>query len=123
MVAETPTESAANTSRPAGRLAKRESEAFVVARLRAPGADGLLSADYVVERIGELYDTRGTYVADVGQNQMWLARYTGFASRTSHVTLRRPRARWASASGAMGAGPRADRPRDLGRSPATAVSR
>ena len=53
----------------------------------APGAwrDGVLSADYVVERIGELTDHQATYVADVGQNQMWLARYTGFRNPNSHV--------------------------------------
>ncbi len=48
--------------------------------------DGLLSADYVVERIGELSDHRATYVADVGQNQMWLARYTGFREPNQHVS-------------------------------------
>ncbi len=48
--------------------------------------DGLLSADYVVERIGELTDHQATYVADVGQNQMWLARYTGFRQPNSHVS-------------------------------------
>jgi acetolactate synthase-1/2/3 large subunit len=48
--------------------------------------DGLLSADYVVERIGELTGHRATYVADVGQNQMWLARYTGFREPNSHVS-------------------------------------
>jgi acetolactate synthase-1/2/3 large subunit len=48
--------------------------------------DGLLSADFVVERIGELSDHRATYVADVGQNQMWLARYTGFRQPNSHVS-------------------------------------
>ena len=48
--------------------------------------DGLLSADYVVARIGELTDHRATYVADVGQNQMWLARYTGFREPNSHVS-------------------------------------
>ncbi|HEU4919118.1 MAG TPA: biosynthetic-type acetolactate synthase large subunit [Candidatus Limnocylindrales bacterium] len=48
--------------------------------------DGLLSADYVVSRIGELTDHRATYVADVGQNQMWLARYTGFREPNSHVS-------------------------------------
>jgi acetolactate synthase-1/2/3 large subunit len=47
---------------------------------------GLLSADYVVERIGELTEHRATYVADVGQNQMWLARYTGFREPNSHVS-------------------------------------
>src|SRR5262245_15473057 len=48
--------------------------------------DGLLSADFVVERIGELTDHSATYVADVGQNQMWLARYTGFREPNSHVS-------------------------------------
>ena len=48
--------------------------------------DGLLSADYVVERIGELSGHEATYVADVGQNQMWLARYTGFRNPNSHVS-------------------------------------
>ena len=48
--------------------------------------DGLLSADFVVARIGELSDHAGTYVADVGQNQMWLARYTGFRQPNSHVS-------------------------------------
>jgi len=48
--------------------------------------DGLLSADFVVQRIGELSDHKGTYVADVGQNQMWLARYTGFRAPNSHVS-------------------------------------
>src|SRR4051812_11581181 len=45
--------------------------------------DGLLSADYVIERIGELSGHDATYVADVGQNQMWLARYTAFP-QTEH---------------------------------------
>jgi acetolactate synthase-1/2/3 large subunit len=48
--------------------------------------DGLLSADLVVERIGELTDHVATYVADVGQNQMWLARYTGFRRPHSHIS-------------------------------------
>ena len=48
--------------------------------------DGLLSADYVVERIGELTDHEGIYVGDVGQNQMWLARYAGFRHPNTHVS-------------------------------------
>ncbi len=48
--------------------------------------DGLLSADYVVQRIGELTDHVATYVADVGQNQMWLARYTKFRRPHSHLS-------------------------------------
>jgi acetolactate synthase-1/2/3 large subunit len=48
--------------------------------------DGLLSADYVIERIGELTNHAATYVADVGQNQMWLARYAGFRRPNTHVS-------------------------------------
>jgi acetolactate synthase-1/2/3 large subunit len=48
--------------------------------------DGLLSADFVVERIGELTGHVATYVADVGQNQMWLARYAGFQRANSHLS-------------------------------------
>src|SRR6187551_988619 len=48
--------------------------------------DGLLSADYVIQRIGELTEHAATYVADVGQNQMWLARYAGFRNPNSHVS-------------------------------------
>jgi acetolactate synthase-1/2/3 large subunit len=48
--------------------------------------DGLLSADFVVQRIGELTDHDATYVADVGQNQMWLARYTRFRRPRSHLS-------------------------------------
>ena len=47
---------------------------------------GILTADYVVERIGELTDHVATYVADVGQNQMWLARYTRFRRPHSHIS-------------------------------------
>jgi acetolactate synthase I/II/III large subunit len=48
--------------------------------------EGFLSADFVVHRIGELTSHEGTYVADVGQNQMWLARYAGFRQPNSHVS-------------------------------------
>jgi acetolactate synthase-1/2/3 large subunit len=64
---------------------RRESES---ASWHGSGAwrDGLLSADFVVQRIGELSGHVGTYVADVGQNQMWLARYTGFRQPNQHVS-------------------------------------
>jgi acetolactate synthase-1/2/3 large subunit len=64
---------------------RRESEA---SSWHGSGAwrDGLLSADYVVARIGELSEHKATYVADVGQNQMWLARYAGFRQPNSHVS-------------------------------------
>jgi len=48
--------------------------------------DGTLSADYVVQRIGELSDHEAIYVGDVGQNQMWLARYAGFRHPNTHVS-------------------------------------
>ena len=70
-----------------GELAewRRESEA---SSWHGSGAwrDGLLSADYVVHRIGELTEHKATYVADVGQNQMWLARYAGFRIPNQHVS-------------------------------------
>jgi acetolactate synthase-1/2/3 large subunit len=64
---------------------RRESEA---ASWHGSGAwrDGLLSADYVVSRIGELTGHDATLVADVGQNQMWLARYAGFRRPRSHLS-------------------------------------
>jgi acetolactate synthase-1/2/3 large subunit len=48
--------------------------------------DGLLSADYVISRLGELTDHDATLVADVGQHQMWLARYAGFRRPNSHLS-------------------------------------
>jgi len=48
--------------------------------------DGLLSADYVVQRIGALTGHEGIYVGDVGQNQMWLARYAGFRHPNTHLS-------------------------------------
>ncbi len=64
---------------------RRESEA---SSWHGSGAwrDGLLSADYVVARIGELTEHKATYVSDVGQHQMWLARYTGFREPNSHLS-------------------------------------
>ncbi len=48
--------------------------------------DGLLSADFVVARLGDLTNHDATLVADVGQNQMWLARYAGFHRPNSHLS-------------------------------------
>jgi acetolactate synthase-1/2/3 large subunit len=48
--------------------------------------EGVMTADFVVERIGELSGHVGTYVADVGQNQMWTARYTKFKRPNSHIS-------------------------------------
>ena len=47
---------------------------------------GVLSADYVVAKLGEATDHDATFVADVGQNQMWLARYAGFRRPDSHLS-------------------------------------
>ena len=38
-----------------------------------PVSDGLLSPEYVIKRIGEIAGTEATYVAGVGQHQMWAA--------------------------------------------------
>jgi acetolactate synthase-1/2/3 large subunit len=64
---------------------RRESEA---SSWHGSGAwrDGLLSADFVVQRIAELSNNDATLIADVGQNQMWLARYGGFRRPNSHVS-------------------------------------
>jgi acetolactate synthase I/II/III large subunit len=48
--------------------------------------DGLLSADYVVAEIGRATNHDATICTDVGQNQMWSARYTGFRRPHSHLT-------------------------------------
>jgi acetolactate synthase-1/2/3 large subunit len=48
--------------------------------------NGALSADFVVERIGEASNHDATIVADVGQNQMWAARYSGFRRPNSHIS-------------------------------------
>ena len=48
--------------------------------------DGFLSADFVVSRLGELTDHDATLVADVGQHQMWLARFAGFRRPNSHLS-------------------------------------
>ncbi len=48
--------------------------------------DGLLSADYVIEQIGAATGHDATLVADVGQNQMWMARYAGYRRPNSHLS-------------------------------------
>jgi acetolactate synthase-1/2/3 large subunit len=48
--------------------------------------NGQLSADFVVCKIGEAAGHDATIVADVGQNQMWTARYAGFRRPNSHIS-------------------------------------
>ncbi len=48
--------------------------------------EGVLSADFVIERLGELTDHDATLCSDVGQHQMWLARYAGFRRPDSHLS-------------------------------------
>jgi acetolactate synthase I/II/III large subunit len=48
--------------------------------------NGQLSADFVVGAIGEASGHDATLVADVGQNQMWTARYGGFRRPNSHIS-------------------------------------
>src|SRR6059058_4089598 len=47
--------------------------------------DGLLSADFVIARIGELTGHDATLASDVGQNQMWMARYAGCRRPNSYI--------------------------------------
>jgi acetolactate synthase-1/2/3 large subunit len=47
---------------------------------------GQLSADYVISQIGEATNHDATLVGDVGQNQMWVARYGGFRRPHSHLS-------------------------------------
>jgi acetolactate synthase-1/2/3 large subunit len=64
---------------------RRESEG---ASWHGSGAwrDGHLSADYVIAQIGEATNHDATMVADVGQNQMWVARYAGYRRPHSHLS-------------------------------------
>jgi acetolactate synthase-1/2/3 large subunit len=48
--------------------------------------EGRLSADFVVEQIGEASGHVATLVSDVGQNQMWAARYYGFRRPFAHLS-------------------------------------
>ena len=47
---------------------------------------GYLTADYVIEQIGDVTHHDATMVADVGQNQMWTARYAGYRRPHSHLS-------------------------------------
>jgi acetolactate synthase-1/2/3 large subunit len=47
---------------------------------------GQLSADFVIGQIGEATGHDATLVADVGQNQMWMARYAGYRRPNSHLS-------------------------------------
>ena len=64
---------------------RRESEA---SSWHGSGAwrDGQLSADFVIAQIGEATGHDATLVADVGQNQMWMARYAGYRRPNSHLS-------------------------------------
>ena len=44
----------------------------------SPTEDGLLSPQYVIQRIGELTGPEGVYAAGVGQHQMWAAQFIGY---------------------------------------------
>jgi acetolactate synthase-1/2/3 large subunit len=47
---------------------------------------GRLSADFIIAAIADASDHDATLVADVGQNQMWTARYGGFRRPHSHLS-------------------------------------
>ncbi|GAA5028084.1 acetolactate synthase large subunit [Microbacterium fluvii] len=55
-----------------------------------PPADGLMSPQYVISRIGELTGPEGVYAAGVGQHQMWAAQF---------IKYERPNA-WLNSGGA-----------------------
>jgi len=84
--------------------------------------DGQLSADYVVSQIGEATGHDATLVGDVGQNQMWVARYGGFRRPNSHLSSA-AWGRWASPCRPPWGPPSAGPTRRPGRSAATAASR
>ena len=44
----------------------------------APTSDGLLSPQYVIQRIGELTGPEAVYAAGVGQHQMWAAQFIAY---------------------------------------------
>ena len=102
---------------------REESEALVLARLGRLRESGVLTADYVVERIGDLTDHVATYVADVGQNQMWLARYTKFRRPHSHISSGGLGTMGFAVPGRDGRRPRQPATPRPGRSAATAASR
>ncbi|MFK4728245.1 acetolactate synthase large subunit [Agromyces mediolanus] len=56
----------------------------------APTSDGLLSPQYVIQRIGELTGPEAVYAAGVGQHQMWAAQF---------IKYERPNA-WLNSGGA-----------------------
>ncbi|HET6302509.1 acetolactate synthase large subunit [Microbacterium sp.] len=56
----------------------------------SPTSDGLLSPQYVIQRIGELTGPEGVYAAGVGQHQMWAAQF---------IKYERPNA-WLNSGGA-----------------------
>jgi acetolactate synthase I/II/III large subunit len=70
-----------------GQLAEWRSESEAVPWHGSGGwRQGILTADYVITRLGELTGHDATLVSDVGQHQMWLARYAGFRRPNSHLS-------------------------------------
>ena len=68
-------------------LAKWRTESEAISWHGSGGSkQGLLTADYVMQRLGEMTDHDATLVSDVGQHQMWLARYAGFRRPHSHLS-------------------------------------
>jgi acetolactate synthase-1/2/3 large subunit len=70
-----------------GQLAEWRTESEAVPWHGSGGwRQGILTADYVIARLGELTGHDATLVSDVGQHQMWLARYAGFRRPNSHLS-------------------------------------
>lgn len=51
----------------------------------APTTDGLMSPQYVIQRIGELSGPEATYAAGVGQHQMWAAQFIKYERPNSFL--------------------------------------
>ena len=70
--------------RAAGRVARRLRGRQLARLRRLEGRPAVRRLR--VQRLGELTDHDANLVADVGQNQMWVARYAGFRRPDSHIS-------------------------------------
>ena len=87
LIAAVPQVAPADRAEYLGQLAEWRTESEAVPWHGSGGwRQGILTADYVITRLGELTGHDATLVSDVGQHQMWLARYAGFRRPNSHLS-------------------------------------
>ena len=87
LIAAVPQVDPADRAEYLGQLAEWRTESEAVPWHGSGGwRQGILTADYVITRLGELTGHDATLVSDVGQHQMWLARYAGFRRPNSHLS-------------------------------------